>query len=65
MCLSSQQTQDTKGGDNIAKTQTQTFPVKILDTVPPQQNKITNEERNEYEICPFSCPLKRPRVLLV
>lgn len=43
MCLSSQQTRKTKGGDDIAKTQTQMFPFKILDAVSPQQNKITNE----------------------
>lgn len=43
MCLSSQQTRETRGGDNIAKTQTQTFPCNILDAVSPQQNEITNE----------------------
>ncbi len=33
MCLPSQQTRETKGGDEIAKTQTQTFPFEILDAV--------------------------------
>lgn len=43
MCLSSQQTWETEGGDNIAKTQTQTFPFNILDAASPQQNEITDE----------------------
>lgn len=43
MCLPSRQTRETKGGDEIAKTQTQTFPFEILDAASPQQNEITNE----------------------
>ena len=43
MCLPSQQTRETKGGDDIAKTRTQTFPFEILDAVSPQQNERTNE----------------------
>lgn len=42
MCLASQQTRKTKGGDDIAKTQTQTFPLND-----PRGSVSTTEQENE------------------